>query len=144
MGREIKFRGISVIKINKGEWVYGYYNQSIMSNGVKVTEIRELAGERPTYQVFCEVDPATVGQYTGLKDKNGKEIWENDIIRGVDGSIGVIRYGDHFDFEVDNRVNFFGYYVDFPRFQLSLTADSEGWAEVIGNEWENPELIKEA
>ena len=132
--RDIKFRGK---RIDNREWVYGGYDAMDGNHTI-------FDHESITHSAY-EVDPTTVGQYVGRKDKNGREIYGGDITRGdwyVHGEapfsvIGIVEYFDGWCAFIIHDTN------------MKVLAELNGQGayhyslEVLGNRWDNPELLKE-
>lgn len=121
--RTIKFRGKSILTY---EWFYG---DLVHSADKKRTAI--LVNDKDSYDE-CEVDSETIGQFTGLYDAHGKEIYEGDIldfnglkieVRFVRGVFALLCNGD-----LDN--------------ELCGDCRTDMFAKVIGNIHDNPELLK--
>ncbi|EPS8735746.1 YopX family protein [Listeria monocytogenes] len=145
--REIEFRGN---RIDNGEWIYGNLMQFEDSATFIFADERKGASTL-TYAHFIinnmhAIDEKTVGQYTGLKDKNGKKIFEGDIVAFSEDDFHVfnsqVEYFSEvgypaFDIKVPST-----YYFDSNVFsEVSMSGLYE--IEVIGNIHENPELLEE-
>lgn len=132
MKRQIKFRGK---EIQTGEWVYGYYTQGAFIDPTTGEEtVRHLIHADHIY----DVEEDTVGQFTGLQDSKGNDIYEGDIIESDHKIIHEIYYQ-----EIDAR---FMAACDGNRKFLSGGV-TQNWIDefnkvVIGNIHDNPELLK--
>ena len=138
--REIIFRGK---RTYNGEWTEGFYISHLDACHYIIpfrTGGYEAMDNSFYVHKWFEVDPSTVGQYTGLKDKNGKRIFEGDIL----GSRYDNLYPDDVAIEV---VKWFrnGWYIQQEN-NLPDALCEYGvlpYSEVIGNIHDNPELLKE-
>lgn len=138
--RQIKFRGK---RLDNGKWIIGYYLEMELCDGCGRYSYIKADGYEP-----IKIDPNTIGQYTELKDKNGKEIWEGDIFKEDSSGIvrSVFRVPGGLAFE-DNPVSF-GYDHRAPVYPYSSIAEMQNvsWlsqcCEIIGNIHDNPELLK--
>ena len=121
--REIKFRGK---RLDNGEWLYGYL---IRLHGIPYIYPNPANNGWTSY----EVDPDTVGQFTGLLDKNGKEIYEGDIL--IEPGI----------FNLPRTVFWDHRFMRFGNIPLSICGYIDLYdynkTEVIGNIHDNPELL---
>jgi len=85
-------------------------------------------------------------QFTGIKDKNGKEIYEGDIIRSFNGRIWIVKHGYWEYQELRQVTEQYGWYLGgdgyFGENTVPMTPSEGTLNEVIGNIYENPELLK--
>lgn len=151
--REILFRGK---RLDNGEWVEGFYGlKGENTHCIMVSTVPEV-DYHGCYFTDYVVDPATVGQYTGLKDKNGKSIFEGDILRlwvEDDNEFDPIKkYRAVVEFGNPNAEYNWGFQlkmIDRMAFNEDILLwvdmeDTGAFCEVIGNIHDNPELLKEA
>lgn len=139
--RDILFRGK---RLDNGEWVEGDYFRKYIYDRYDNGSLHHLIGWQVTdndgekFNDYEDVDPDTVGQYTGLQDKNGKEIWEGDIVMAETN-------------DEDHPMSELPFVIVFSDGAFCIAEDEESpWApidtfmdmEVIGNIHDNPDLLK--
>lgn len=142
-------------RIDKGVWIVGSLIQApylgsirswISSEQEDKARLREISSNQAVWRAF-EVRTDTICQCTGLKDKNGKLIWENDIVRN--GNYFVVKWNlscARFDFALNNSHN-----IPVGRWEPMIidwrNSDFKEYRnnidfEVIGNIFDNPELLE--
>jgi uncharacterized phage protein (TIGR01671 family) len=137
--REIIFRG----KIKRtGEWIYGFYGENSGTGDAQISPIKDCC--------FKIIIPETVGQYTGLCDKNGKKIFEGDIIHSLYANCKI---NEHIEkvvfrdgaFKSENAEGGFFAKIAGQGSPKHLPNDTSVYmieCEIIGNIHDNPELLK--
>lgn len=155
--REILFRGKALN--NNSIWNVGYLisvkNKYYIHPETLTSERSNVALEKDmhSYSIWIyEVLPDTVGQYTALKDKNGNKIFEGDIVeyrneKMLEHSVvGVVKFGEYNRTELPHQKDRqYGFFIDWAYFPI-LRKDIMCWInegiEVIGNMYDNPELLE--
>lgn len=140
MKREILFRGK---RADNGEWIYGY----LIGNNVIVGEVVDFDEDYFNTEFWYKVVTETVGQFTGLTDKNGTKIFDGDII-SVNGVVSfAVKY-------IEERLSFCLANTDELKLNLKYMSPwnpvSASWwygfgreIEVIGNIYDKPKLLKQ-
>ena len=144
-------------RIDNGEWVEGYLIYAkkdcyICENPYEcMSEYSSINGQSYGFGGFKLVDQSTICQCTGLKYKNGKLIWENDIIKYHFGNVyAPIKYGEYQSCFDSTSTGHIGFYVDWTgTTKENMRKDLGYWinmicAEVVGNMFDNPELLEAA
>ncbi len=150
--RKVKFRGFypywELYDDMKSGWIYGYLGKDLGRGEYFIQSIGEGQGYGEGFEVLKE----TIGQYTGLKDKNGNEIYEGDILKRT---VHLYMYGTDLDECIDEyllveyREEYAGFFVGERPLYDYIDTTTDVWTGcrctkpvVVGNIYENPELLE--
>lgn len=126
--REIKFRAKS---LETGEFIIGCLVKLDYHNSVDYVEATQII--LPNGHSY-ECEPETVGEFTGLHDRNGKEIYEGDVVKVPNGDFGEVKYNDNMFKIMNCRSNGKVWFSSYDYWS--------GGCEILGNIYENPDLLK--
>ena len=147
--REILFRGK---RVDNGEWVEGFYACVLDSHYIITGRFDSLTNGIINSEAY-KVNPETVGQFTGLTDKNGRKIFEGDIIRwhdntelSVGGQIAEVCFGKYMDADrVFDDIYPLGFYIRFSDkncVTISCLDEYKNYFDIIGNIHDNPKMLE--
>lgn len=156
MNRKIKLRGKGIEEYDKDKWYYGSYfkydeiNYFCLDDGSRTEEINEKLKNNIKHKIIFEmqgdlnmenhikladVNPETVGQYTELDDKNGKEIYEGDIV-GDNKIKWIVKWNKH-------RMGFSLYPTTEQLYdEMPINVENKLGFKILGNIYDNPELLE--
>lgn len=129
-------------RIDNGEWAEGYYVRGLDMYEKEVHLIFEpttIFYSHGETDGFVEVDPSTICQCTGLRDKNGKLIYEKNIVRDEDGSVGIVEFGVWNYYSIGFYIRWLSGNAKYYRNELGYWATK---VEIIGSAFDNPELLE--
>lgn len=138
-------------RIDTSEWVEGFYFCMVHDDGRHIHHFimplgADLSLGTPIEKIQVEIDIDTICQYTGLTDKNGNKVWENDIVKHhFEECFAPIRFGKYQSCFDNTKTQHIGFHVDWGRKQ-ALRKDLGYWVnmvecDIVGNAIDNPELL---
>lgn len=150
--REILFKAK---RKDNGKWEAGYYLKKIKWQRIGDEYVKDekhyicvnMISSEDSYVDPIEVVPETLCQYTGLTDKKGNKIWENDVVKYHFGNDAApIRFGEYQNCFDNTKTGHIGFYVDWDC-KKALRKDLGYWVNmidcnVVGNIFDNPELLE--
>ena len=145
--REILFKAK---RIDNGEWVEGSYLYCKNATTVSFRNEHYILVFDGYGVAYHEIDKDTICRYTGLTDKNGNKIWENDVVKkhfytdydayaNSEEYVGIVKFTDC-AWVIDTKRN--EYVCTRPIFESMAYSKDVDYFEVIGNIFDNPELLK--
>lgn len=131
------------------DWYYGMPLRPVDADDETCAFQGEDKNGSSYYNILAETE--TLGQYTGLKDKNGTKIFEGDIVQSItedthEKRFAVIKFGKYRDDNFEDSA--IGFYFEMKGYQFSMfNGEAQGYdfpsfVEVVGNIYDNPELLE--